>query len=257
MKTMLKLSVIAASLLLASTSSFAANYKGDYKGEAPCPACQPIMVLKDGFYVGAQVGYDSYRIRNNTTVTDFVAGTTTTFNPVYNATGWVGGLLAGYGQYFNSMWYLGGELFINTSGASQSQTLAQNITGIGSNSVTTKFSANGSWGIGLLPGIKLNDSTLLYVRLGYNQAKLQGKASVASTDGFVASTSKNNWQGGFNYGLGMETAFYPNLSLRGEYSHTNYNSFRVVNATSAAGSIVSKANPSDNQYMLALIYHFA
>lgn len=241
------LSVVAASLLLATTSGFAANYKGDYKGEAaPCPACQPINVLKDGFYVGAQLGYDSYRVRENISIAEGVDSFTS--NPVINSTGFVGGLLAGYGQYFNSMWYLGGELFVNTSGASQSV----NTTVVSAGTVAqanSKFTVGTSWGVGLLPGIKVNDSTLFYVRLGYNQARLKGQQSF-TLGGVTASTNKNNWQGGFNYGLGLETAIYPNLSLRGEYSHTNYNSFS--NALTG-----TKYNPADNQYMLGLLYHFA
>ncbi|MDR3477163.1 MAG: outer membrane beta-barrel protein [Gammaproteobacteria bacterium] len=242
-----KLSVIAATLLLATTSGFAANYKGDYKGEAaPCPACQPVNVLKDGFYVGAQVGYDSYRVRENVGIASGVSALSA--NPVINSTGFVGGLLAGYGQYFNSMYYLGGELFVNTSGASQSNN-ATFTSGATVAQTNTKFTVGTSWGIGLLPGIKVNDSTLVYIRLGYNQARLKGRQNYTLA-GVTAGTSKNNWQGGFNYGLGMETAIYPNLSLRTEYSHTNYNSFN----NNLSGT---KFNPADNQYMLGLIYHFA
>jgi outer membrane immunogenic protein len=242
-----KLSVIAATLLLATTSGFAANYKGDYKGEAaPCPACQPVNVLRDGFYVGAQVGYDSYRVRENVAVAAGLSSLSQ--NPVINSTGFVGGLMAGYGQYFNSMYYLGGELFVNTSGASQSVN-STFVTGGVVAQTNSKFTVGTSWGIGLLPGIKVNDSTLVYIRLGYNQARLKGRQTYVLPTA-SASTSKNNWQGGFNYGLGMETAIYPNLSLRGEYSHTNYNSF----SNNLSGT---KFSPADNQYMLGLIYHFA
>lgn len=244
---LLKLSVIAASLLLASTSGFAANYKGDYKGEAaPCPACQPILVLKDGFYVGAQVGYDSYRIRQTMTLVD-PDGDVFATNPVLNATGWVGGLFAGYGQYFNNMWYLAGEVFFNGSNAQVNPTIVATTDVADTDSMSSKFTVNGSWGVALLPGIKLNDSSLFYIRLGYNQANLKGRTTFTG-DGVTVSSRKSNWQGGFNYGLGLETAIYPNVSLRGEYSHTNYNSF---------SNAFTKFASSDNQYMLGLIYHFA
>ncbi len=255
MKKIYRLSLLAASLLVASTTTFAVtNYKGDavtykdYKDAAPCP--QPLM-LRDGFYVGGQLGYDSYRLRVNTDVTT-PDGSTFTSNPVYNATGWVGGLFLGYGQYFN-MGYLGLEIFGNDSGASASQTSTFTPVGAGGSlSLNSSVNVNGSYGISLLPGIKLNDATLGYIRLGWNRARIHTSATATETLPPVTSSvsgSANNWVSGFNYGLGLETAFYDQWSVRTEFTHTNYGSF-------SSGSGVS-TNPSDNQFMLGLIYHFA
>src|SRR5579872_2213999 len=117
MKNVFKLSILAASLLVASTASLAAgNYKGVYKGEEPAPCPAPARLL-DGFYLGIAGGYDSYRVRENRGFTG--AGAVATDNPAINATGFVGGLLGGYGQYLNDVFYLGGELFVNASGASE------------------------------------------------------------------------------------------------------------------------------------------
>ena len=227
-----------AAFLLASTTSFAAaNYKGEsYKGEpmapAPCPVEKP---LKDGFYVGAQVGYDSYK------ASEKVTGPAVGFNSsrVTNATGFAGGLFAGYGQYFQDAYYLAAEILVNTSGASQSNSLTDSL-GVNSNS---KFSANTSYGVRLLPGIKLNNSSLLYIPLGYMSASLKGTTNL---------TSKSQYSGAFVYGLGVETAIYENFSLRGEYTHTNNNSF-----SSTSSDQTVKWSPSDNQVMLGLLYHFA
>lgn len=242
------LAVIATTLLLGSASALAApNYKGDYKGEAmPAPCPQP-LTLRDGFYLGAQVGYDSYRTRVTNGVT--IEGFNATFNPIVNPTGFAGGLFAGYGMYWSNFYYLGAEAFFNGSAATASQTYSFTTTNV--RSVYTTTSTGASWGISLLPGLKVNDSTLTYIRLGYNQARITGKSiytnTAVSTSGI--SASKTNWQGGFNYGLGIETAVYPNVSVRTEYSHTNYNSFSDANGTNYA--------PGDNQFMLSLIYHFA
>lgn len=248
--------VAAAALLFASTAGFAAgNYKGEmYKGEpaAPCPVEK---MLKDGFYVGAQVGYDSYRAANTYNVT--ATNATTTVNAsgsdTMNATGWAGGLFAGYGQYFQDAYYLAGEILVNTSGASQSNNATfttTSATPVASRTFNNKFSVNTSWGVRLLPGIKLNNSTLLYIPLGYMSASLKGTSSFTNTDATSAtvSTSKSQYQGAFVYGVGMETVVYENFSLRGEYNHTNYNSF-------STGGV--KFSPSDNQVMLGLLYHFA
>jgi opacity protein-like surface antigen len=246
----LSLGLIATSFLLTSGVTFAANYKSEnYKEAMPAPI--PCKVLKDGFYVGAQVGYDSYRVRDNINAT--VGILTHTGNPVDNSTGFVGGLFAGYGQYFSNLYYLGAEIFVNGSGASQSFSTYTTVTGVGTGAYGSKFSVNTSYGIALLPGVKLNDSTLLYIRLGWNNADLKGTESVTTPGGGYSSVSNSNWESGFNYGLGLESVLYQNWSLRGEYSHTSYNSFKTyLNATSAG----TKYNPSDNQVMLGLIYHF-
>lgn len=238
--------VSVAALLLASTAGFAAgNYKGEnYKGEAmavPCPVEKP---LKDGFYVGAQVGYDSYRAAESYNLANgtLAANGSNTIN----ATGWAGGLFAGYGQYFQDAYYLAGEILVNTSGASQSNngTFTSAGTSVATNN---KFSANTSYGVRLLPGIKLNNSALLYIPLGYISTSLKGTQSISS-GALGASGSKSQYSGAFVYGIGIETAIYENFSLRGEYTHTNNNSF-------STGGV--KWTPYDNQVMLGLLYHFA
>jgi len=251
MKKQLRLSLISSAVLLAATTAcFAGSYKGEnYKGEAMAPApCPTPLMIKDGFYLGAQLGYDSYRVRNNLGYTSGIESSAT--NPALNATGWVGGIFGGYGQYFNEMYYLGGELFVNTSGASTSWTTSNvDVDGL-TDGYNSKVSVGTSWGVSLLPGLKLNDASLLYVRLGYNQAHIKGQESISFNNVNIASTSKNNWRGGFNYGLGLETTFYPNWNVRTEYTHTNYGSFS--NNTSG-----TRYSPSDNQFMVGLSYHFA
>ncbi len=153
MKTTLKLSVITASVLattvLLTSAAFAGHgYKGEnYKGEAaPCPP--PERGLQSGFYLGAQAGYDSYRIRNNISLGPTANGTTFTSNPAINATGFVGGLFAGYGGYFSDFYYLAGEILGNYSGASSNVT-----TTLTDASGTSTFTGNrnvyGSWGLSL------------------------------------------------------------------------------------------------------------
>jgi outer membrane immunogenic protein len=262
------LAVIASTLLLASASASATNYKGDYKGEAmpaPAPCPQPLM-LRDGFYLGAQVGYDAYRVRASSSLAyPALAGAAAgsfAANPVIAENGFAGGIFGGYGMYFSNWYYLGAEVFVNGSAASQAQNYSTTTIAAATGNSTSrggyeKVSTGMSWGISVLPGIKVNDSTLTYIRLGYNQAKLKGQSAfgvsqttvAGVTTSTVSNQSKNQWQGGFNYGLGIETAVYPNVSVRSEYSHTGYNSFSDANGTSYS--------PSDNQMMVSLIYHFA
>jgi outer membrane immunogenic protein len=230
----ISLAIITAAALCTS-SAMAGHYKGEenYKPMAAAPCNE--KVLHDGFYLGGQVGYDSYRTRAN------IGGTAA--NPALSATGFVGGLFAGYGQYFSDFYYLGAEIFADYSNASSTF----NATDGGTDTVSLKHTAYGSYGISLLPGLKVNTSTLAYLRLGYNTSRLKGQDSANGVYG-SGSVSKSNWSNGFNYGIGLETAVYQNWSVRGEYSHTDYSSFRTP---------VTKYSPSNNQFMVGVLYHFA
>lgn len=205
-----------------------------FKDKVPCP---PPLVLKDGFYVGAQIGYDSYRDRHNINSpgASGIIGTT-----ALSATGVEAGLLVGYGTTINKWFYVGGELFANTSNAGINYSTSDAL-----GTYTARFKAHDTWGLALFPGVKITDSTLGYLRFGWNWANLKASESVTGSP----STSKGNTSNGFNSGLGMETLLKGNWSLRTEYSHTWYNSFNTGYGTSI--------NPSDNQYNLGLIYHFA
>jgi outer membrane immunogenic protein len=244
------LGIISASLLTVSSATYAAaNYKGEggFKETAPQ---QPMMSsdsngLKDGFYIGAQVGYDSYHTHVVTQDTiDAADEFIFSHNP--NAAGWVGGLFTGYGKYFNN-YYLGGELFVNDSAASESDNSSSKVDGATS-TYTSNVTVGGSYGIAILPGMKFGDSTLGYLRLGYNEARLKGKDLAVDLTGSVSS-SKQRWEGGFAYGLGMETALCSNLSLRTDFTHTQYGSFH-----NSAGT---KFEFADNQFMLGLNYHLS
>lgn len=229
--------LILGSLLMISTSSFAlaANYKGEPQ---PCPA---LPSLNDGFYVGLQGGYDSYRVKQ--TDTDGVSTASTSMNP----TGWVGGLFAGYGMDFNQF-YLGGEAFINDSSASSTNSFNNSTSSV---SGSQKLSVQQSYGLALIPGIKFTPTTLTYIRLGYNWAHLKASASVSGTGIDDYSASASHTSSGFNYGVGIETLvpqLSDHVSLRAEYSHTSYSNF-----TPGGGDL--KFSPSDNQFMLGIIYH--
>lgn len=227
--------VLATALVLASTTgvALAKNYK-DETSFKDAPACPPPVMLKDGFYLGGQVGYDSYRVRES-----IGSG----ISQVVNNTGWVGGLFIGYGQYLSDLFYLGGEIFGNVNGSS----VSNHYRDADGDSYTNKFTTNGSYGIALLPGVKLNDTSLGYVRLGWNWANLKG-ADTFAVDQASASTSNSNTSNGFNFGLGIETLLMTNWSVRTEFNHTWYNSFSTQATT---------YNPSDNQFMLGLLYHFS
>jgi opacity protein-like surface antigen len=241
------LAVITSALLLTSTAGFAANYKGEsnYKGEAmaPAPCPQPLM-LRDGLYVGANALYDSYRTR--ITRTSAIAPVFSNYSSVLASNGWGGGLFGGYGMYFNNMWYLAGEVFIDGSGASQSASFGTTAA-VGTYNVNFTQSVGMSWGVSALPGYKLNDSTLGFIRLGYEGARLRAQNN-GTTPTLAFSNSKTQWKSAFEYGVGIETAVYPDVSVRGEFDHAGYGQLT---------SSLARSTSTDNQYNLGVIYHFA
>lgn len=199
-------------------------------------ACPIPPMLQDGFYAGIQGGYDSYRDRQNINSpgASGIIGTT-----ALSATGVEGGLFVGYGATLTNWFYLGGEIFANTSNAGINYSTSDAL-----GTYTARFKAHDTWGIALLPGANINNTSLAYLRFGWNWANLKSNESVTGSP----STSKSNTSNGFNAGLGLESLLKGNFSLRTEFSHTWYNSFNT--------GYGSSINPSDNQFNLGLIYHF-
>jgi outer membrane autotransporter protein len=235
------LKALSAALILASASG--AVFAKGYKGEA-CP--QPPM-LKTGFYVGAQAGYESWKVRKsvNSAVPGFF---TATSSDTYAANGWLGGLMLGHGAMMSDWFYLGGEIFANWNNAnyteSRSYTYAPTAFAF---SGSGKFSVDNSYGISLLPGVKISEGTMPYIRLGWNWANLkntEGPGAIAGSA--LPASSKNVTSNGFVFGVGTEMLLVDNWSARGEYNHTWYNDF--FNACNHM--------PSDNQFTVGLLYHF-
>lgn len=192
--------------------------------------------LHDGFYMGAEIGYDSYNMSTkiNTTI-----GGVSVFQqtPDLNAVGLSYTALAGYGRVFDDPLYLGAELFYNSSQA----TTSQNVVGI----YNIKSLVLNSYGASFLPGIKLGTSTLLFLKAGYTRVDAK---TYETSSSLGVNNAQPNGVNGIHYGLGFESTIYQNWSARGEYTHINCKSFTT--------SVGTKITPSDNQFMFGVILHF-
>lgn len=232
-----------------------------FKDVVPC--CLP-KCLRDGFYVGLAGGFDSYRIRREQNeviplTSDRVS------NPALSAVGTVGGLYAGYGKYFKQLYYLGAEVFGTTTGASTGYSTNSNaLFGELIDSSQTQINVNSNFGISLLPGFKLNDSSLIYLRWGYSKLSIRTSSMQSFPDRFVGANGRTSWTNGIAYGIGLETAIYANWSLRGEYTHTEYSSITapdtILHGVPGSGNTDTPVAgnrffPSNNQFMLGLSYH--
>ncbi len=204
----------------------------DAMDDCPCP---PSLYVMSGFYAGLGIGYEGFQI--NRDILDFnnrIAKFST------HANGWNGRLLGGYGRYINdSNYYLGGEVFVGTSGASGKDS-------VDSISYDGKFSAQNSWGFSLLPGYRLHkDGPLVYARLGYIDTDFKVTDSIGSTN-----SKHTHWTSGFDTGIGVEIPLYKHFSARLEYEYIDYSS------ANNPGTLGSDNSPSDNRGSLTFLYRF-
>lgn len=253
--------VLVTTLLVASSSlAFAKmGYKGEnFKGEAPCP---PPVMLHDGFYVGAQVGYEAFRVRRNVFLNVRPRVTVFEADPALNASGWLGGLFVGYGRYLCDLYYLGAEVYGNWSGARahwHAHVFNPNLL------FDTDFRVRGSWGINLVPGIRLNDTSLGYFKIGYNWARFDFDRDHNNfvfnnfnnfnndDDGSSGNRSRNGW----SLGLGIETLLWENWSVRTEYDHIWFRNRNNNHDDDVFVNNGNRFNAQDNQFLVGLVYHF-
>lgn len=260
---------IAAFCFVISSASLAAHE--NYKNESLTP-CPETRLLLNGFYAGLNGGYDGYKVKSNYDVPPLVAHVPNEMSGSVSemVDGGAAGLFVGYGMDFENFYrtYLGLEVFGNWMDQSKTYNESANLTlfptfpagGILVNEgLTIKTKVRGNIGISLLPGIRLNDATLLYVRLGYNWARIsvnQTAFTNASLEDLIGNVTpignaalisdQSKYTGGFNYGMGIETRIYQNWSARVDYSYTSYNNFD--------GLSFARIQPSDSRFMLGLVY---
>lgn len=226
----------------AANAAFADKiYKDEaiYKGVTalPCPS------LMGGFYLGAQLGYDAYRLGHT------ITGPGGSFSLDNSLTGWVGGLYLGYGQYFNDQFYLGAEVLGNYNGNNDVIAAGSDDDG---DSFSRTYRARGSWGIVVIPGIKLNPASLGYLRLGYIWTDLRQNTTIVNDGGAPISLSNDRTIGGFDFGVGIETLLCANWSVRTQYDHVWYSN----KTTSSVDGTSVKLKPSNNQFTVGISYHF-
>jgi len=224
----------------ASTSPSKTAYKD---AAAPCPTPPS---LKGGFYLGAQAGYDLYRLR-----TSVSSGDLNGLNSTTGITGWEGGVFLGYGQYLDEHYYLGAELLTNYNGSDRTIQSYEDTLGL---SAQVKNKVKGTWGFAVIPGYKLNETSLGYFRLGYDWTRFEFNADVTPPLLLDSSAYKSYRQGGFDFGVGIETLVIGHFSVRTEYNHVWYSSMNIPTKDKV---ITGSIYPSDNQFSLGVVYHTA
>jgi outer membrane immunogenic protein len=216
-KKILLISLIAAPAAIIATPTMAASNPGN-----------------GAFYAGVGLTRDTADFD-----TKISTSGTTLVESDASGTGVGGNLFTGYGYTFCNGAYLGGEVF----GSLSSLEHKTNLPTTGNLSLKLK----NSYGISALPGYWITDNSLLYARVGYVRSKFE--------ESLQGLASHNHELNGLQLGIGLQTTLVDNLSLRGEYIHTNYQS--TPSRSYANGLITTNYRPTTDQFGLALAYRFA
>ena len=131
-------------------------------------------------------------------------------------------VFAGYGGVLTQNFYLAGE-FTGT------------LTTIGVND-NGQVKSTYSYGLGILPGMMLNDRTLAFVRLGVVRTRF---------------SEFNKSQTGGQIGFGLQTSLTQSVDLRGEYDFTAYRS-----VSDRYYGYRYSASPRQDAFNLSLVYKF-
>jgi hypothetical protein len=189
-----------------------------------------------GFYVGGQVGHDAL-----STWATGPRDTGTTLTADFGDLGYTGGVFGGYGVQFGNV-YLGGELE-----AGLGKTHGDHEREGGGRS----FSAEKQWSYGasLRGGFVINNTALLYARVGVVQTRFQ----VDFSRGMNSLTAYYN-ETGLRFGGGMEFPVSDDFIVRLDYTHTSYPQFSQV--TPPAGE-VEQYRPKDDLFRLGILHQIA
>jgi len=265
---MLKRALLATAVL-AATSGVAFANGGTY---APVP----VETHEGGFYIGAAISRDVADFETSFTNDaffndDFVNH----FDFSYDqgtSQGINGEIFGGYGMLFNDHYYIAAEIWGSISSLKGDFNITDTFFD-DTRSVDVSYRMNNTFGIALLPGVKLSDSTLSYLRIGYVNSRFKSEVntlptlesidSLAGTD-FEDFFNHNKNEGGIQLGLGMETMVTNNVSIRAEYDYNRYGRItrdRVDLFSDDDGDTLEldsqfSVRPVVDQFKLAAIYHF-
>lgn len=189
-------------------------------------ASQPIDVDRDGFYFGLQAGHGSLASDASGTHND--SGGTSTFSGDFadEANVNLGGFL-GYGKTFDR-WYLSIEAETDASNTDWRHERSPEGRDF---SVDKK----GSFGLGARLGYLLDNGTLIYARAGAVKTRFNTVWVKGGNRDNDVERDDHIW--GNRLGLGAEVPLTSDVSIRFDYTHTNYDSYDFTTSHAQADTM--------------------
>lgn len=204
-----------------------------------------------GFYVGASTGPEGALFYQRAHVTRSSIYPFESFDVIdknrFAGSGIFGSIFGGYGWRYDRF-YLAAEGNANISSLEYKLT---NDEYVHQNFSKTTFTIKRSYGVSLLPGYFLSETTLFYGRVGYANGRLKIKESDPSINSITQNLD------GIRFGLGVRHAFTPNWIGMMDYSQIHYD--HVTSHTfDPFGSVAknTKITPYTAQVGFGLIYSF-
>ncbi|MBY0280610.1 MAG: porin family protein [Alphaproteobacteria bacterium] len=203
----------------------------------------------NGFYLGAQAGIakriTTTSLSNQTLTVNNSTITEVDYNKKNRSTGFVYGLMGGYGRNLSGL-YVGGELGVNFSQNNKTQTQSVLGTNGSTYSVKTQYKHGPALVFAPRVGAVFANSYLAYARLGLSVSRDQIQNYDVTTGNNFSSSKKTKLT--FVPGVGVEKDFGNHMLLRLEY---NYNTGSQLSADST-GVYQAKQNMKYSAHALKL-----
>ncbi|MEM1243983.1 MAG: outer membrane beta-barrel protein [Pseudomonadota bacterium] len=252
---MLKKIFIACALLASSTMAFANG--GTYLPAAPH--------YNGNFYLGVGIARDTGRanVVDSVSTNDSTIPRLHAINGDLGIDGIAGRLVGGYGVTFMNRYYLAVEGFGELT-SNQGKTTIVGNGGVGSEA--WQLRERYSYGVRLVPGFKLTDSTMFYGTVGWVRSRFQltnsGKGSFDQTGFVYIPNGVEKSRNGIAAGAGLQVMLANNVSMRAGWEWRRYRSFnsplatRVIEQSIVARSRAEIKHLTTDQFYLDMIYHF-
>jgi len=174
--------------------------------------------------------------------------------------GWNGELYVGYGGTFQDHYYLAAEIFGDISSIkadfNEGIAITNSLGDLSAAGVEGNVKLRYEYGIDLIPGVKVSDSTMLFGKLGWIRGKFrfnaEGVVLASVPAGFTSFTTNrngsfesNHTSNGIQLGVGLETMVTNNCSVKIEYDWNRY------------GSTFGVSHPTVDEAKVGVAYHFA
>ncbi|MBI1182165.1 MAG: outer membrane beta-barrel protein [Alphaproteobacteria bacterium] len=202
-----------------------------------------------GFYIGGEVGYDSYGINNEPYLPDYIdQGAEGNRLAGLGGDGIAGGAVLGYNVPLGDALILGAEGSFRYSDASGDTSLSNS-----SSDSKVDFNSRESWALMGRVGFMISDRTMLYGSGGWGQTHFGTRFTNTPDSGdssilFDHGTTRDAWR----VGGGIETALGGNWTARLDYTYSNYSGYDI---TVAPGDTLH-VDPQSHQFTLGVNYYF-